>query len=648
MSPKILVLFCFFLATALTQFTNSDVNYIKSFILNNQNTKSGLFFDDTASTRKSIEILKKLKVKIPNVSSICKELQHDVKDKLTSDLIIIDQLLECNFRFESAKDIDFTSDSSLETLYEKIKMLYLTKKESKLEESYTALKKFYSKNKFSLKKEAKNKSLYGTGLGLELMGMIYESSSNSTKKEIKAELKEIVNSIQSSLTELSKDTSIYTEKNVPIYKLNAQIITALEKIKDIITIPKYDTLLSQILNYFIQFKYEIYSLDNIKNIFVIFTSAEKIPIITLDKTKFNYVEDKDLEVKFVNAFGKPLKLDNLNLLYKVTPFKEEEKKSLDIEEEGEDKFKSKKGISESSTKIDLKGIVTKPGRYNCVLLLKNKKAQVSSKEFVLTSISEIKIEHLKIEIENSLDSSNSEAETTVEYPKRSFRNFKANQESILKLKIKLSYGDKQPNKVEQIFLRLKHSELGKVFSAYSTKFDEETGYYFIGFAMDDPVNMESYNGVYEMTLIVSDRELEIPLLWNFGKISITFLKPNDPSMANPTYKNQLKPKMLPTFSSETSLNKSPIASLVFSALIGLTGFGLITVLTSLKYNVSNFGGSSYFYSLLFIVFTLLLCYIMFLFWIKLNILQTLGIFVLLFIPGVIIVYQAMKNTKIDI
>ena len=151
-----------------------------------------------------------------------------------------------------------------------------------------------------------------------------------------------------------------------------------------------------------------------------------------------------------------------------------------------------------------------------------------------------------------------------------------------------------------------------------------------------------------MTLIISDRELEIPLLWNFGKISITFLKPNDPSMANPTYKNQLKPKMLPTFSSETSLNKSPIASLFFSTLIGLTGFGLITVLTSLKYNVSNFGGSSYFYSLLFIVFTLLLCYIIFLFWIKLNILQTLGIFVLLFIPWVIIVYQAMKNIKIDI
>ena len=52
--------------------------------------------------------------------------------------------------------------------------------------------------------------------------------------------------------------------------------------------------------------------------------------------------------------------------------------------------------------------------------------------------------------------------------------------------------------------------------------------------------------------------------------------------------------------------------------------------------------------MLFIILVLVIAYILVLFWMKLNILQTFGIFVVMFIPGVSIVYQAMKNLNIEI
>ena len=54
------------------------------------------------------------------------------------------------------------------------------------------------------------------------------------------------------------------------------------------------------------------------------------------------------------------------------------------------------------------------------------------------------------------------------------------------------------------------------------------------------------------------------------------------------------------------------------------------------------------FNLLFIMFVVAIAYVLILFWIKLNILQTLGIFFIMFIPGVTIVYQAMKNLNVDI
>lgn len=50
-----------------------------------------------------------------------------------------------------------------------------------------------------------------------------------------------------------------------------------------------------------------------------------------------------------------------------------------------------------------------------------------------------------------------------------------------------------------------------------------------------------------MTLIISDRSLENPIIWNFGKIDVKFKKPLDPSLINEQNKSPQKEKMEQTF-----------------------------------------------------------------------------------------------------
>ncbi len=114
-------------------------------------------------------------------------------------------------------------------------------------------------------------------------------------------------------------------------------------------------------------------------------------------------------------------------------------------------------------------------------------------------------------------------------------------------------------KVEQVLLRLRHSELNKSFSSYSTEYKKLDDYYIINFDLGDTVKynitqnlIDPYDGTYEMTLLVSDKNIDKPAIWNFGKVDVKFMKPMDPTNVNPTYKNIQKPKMEYVFAPENT------------------------------------------------------------------------------------------------
>jgi len=120
----------------------------------------------------------------------------------------------------------------------------------------------------------------------------------------------------------------------------------------------------------------------------------------------------------------------------------------------------------------------------------------------------------------------------------------------------MKFPGEQKGKVEQLFLRLRHVEYEKSYSAYVRDYKEQEDFYFIAFDMSDPNVMDAYDGTYELTLILSDVTMENPIIWNFGKIEVTFRKPLDPSNLSTNFKNVQKPKLEPYFEVEQSTNKN--------------------------------------------------------------------------------------------
>ena len=162
--------------------------------------------------------------------------------------------------------------------------------------------------------------------------------------------------------------------------------------------------------------------------------------------------------------------------------------------------------------------------------------------------------------------------------------------------------------------------------------------------------MESYNGVYEISVIMSDSTINKVITWEFGEITISFTKPTDPMEEIKALKNKLEPKMEPTFSPEVKREKNMTIALIFSGIILLLTLGLFVVLVKSNSNISNFPKSTFAFlmNILFIGVLGVVAYVLFLFWTVYNILQTMFFFVVMCLPASFIVYKALKNHKIEI
>lgn len=103
--------------------------------------------------------------------------------------------------------------------------------------------------------------------------------------------------------------------------------------------------------------------------------------------------------------------------------------------------------------------------------------------------------------------------------------------------------EKKTFKIEQLFLRLRHIEIEKTFAIYITDYSLESETYTIKLDFSDQSIVDAYDGIYELTLILSDSGLDNPVFWNFGKTEVKFKKPLDPMNLSPSYSNAQKPLM---------------------------------------------------------------------------------------------------------
>jgi len=91
--------------------------------------------------------------------------------------------------------------------------------------------------------------------------------------------------------------------------------------------------------------------------------------------------------------------------------------------------------------------------------------------------------------------------------------------------------------------------------------------------------------------------------------------------------------------------------MVFTGIFGIVTFYYFIFLRSFNANIENFSKgkkSETIFSILFILFILMSAYILVLFFIKLNIIQTLFILGIISVPGVIITYKALSKITIEV
>ena len=668
MDFKIIILLSF-LSLICSQLTSNEISYIKNYILSNQNQQTGIFFEGKKNplkhTRQAIESLLILEEQIPNKDIICKTISNN--KEVNYDIIKINSDLKSKNDFSSKFKPNKTTNS-IEELYYDFKAAELLNDKS-LSELYKISKEFLSNNKFSkFKNEKRKKSIFATSLGIEIFSIAYEKLSEE-KNDIKENLKEIINSLQSAQTELTNNIVLFSERDISIYKLNNHALKAIKGSKKISSIKNFNDYLFKTLNYFKIFKYEFVNcIESLYYLLDIYKNLEKIPLMSLEKDTLNYVKEKNFKLNFINVFGKEIKIKNTTITYEIiedieknskSEKKNTKKSNYDLDDDVEEKpkenkiQKKKKEVSlVSNIDLDTSDMIQSPGYYKLNLEMNNQQFDLKEREILsIQAFNEVKIDYLEILLEDRITNNKKEEEIKINYPSRTGRNFRATQDDIIRIKIKLNFVDNKPMKIEQLFLRLKHNDLKKSFDSYSHFYNEKNDLYYITFELDDPVKIESYNGKYTLYIYLSDRSIEKPIIWNFGDIEIKYIKPQNIKDAEPSYYNIQKPKMEPTFNEETSLDKNKFFGILFSGMIIGCCFLLFGILNYNNYvNLQNFPKEKIgsLFNILFVMLVVSIAYVLVLFWIKLNILQTFGIFVIMFIPGVTIVYQAMKNLKVDI
>ena len=657
-----------------SQLTIQDKEAIEKFILQNQSKNTGLFFEainPLKNTKEAISSLKILGLDVKHKKEICKKIA-DIKE-IDINVVSINKLLECKMNFKDYKPN--LSKSKLADLYSEAQIMNILNIDQ-WKDLYKKIKPFVAQEygKFSLYriKENKRKSLFATALGAELLTII-ANKNEDLKSEILPLLQKSIDSLMKSFTEVSENMIVFLEKDLRSYKLNYHVIKTIKEAKKVgIKINLLNNQLYKLLNYFNTFKYEMISnVDNTYYLLNIYKLLEKTPLMKVNKDSFNYLKEKKIKINFENIFGDKTEIKNSTIHIeleensdrnpKLANGKTGKKKSSfdlddDVPEDISNLVKTKKDIKITSPKseveFDLSDMIKGPGFFSLSINMDNKYYGLN--ELItktIRSYSEVKIESVDFEIIDKIKDQNNQHLPVLNNPQKFSKVLSANQDCSLIARVKISFpGGKKPTIMEQVFLRLKNVDLQKSYNAYASKYDSDNNEYFIGFDLDDPVNMESYNGVYELSVLMSDPTIANVLKWDFGQIKISFTKPSDPLDEERSLKNKLQPKMEPTFSPEVKREKNLVVGSIFSLLILVLTLLLLIVLVKSDSNVRNFPKDSFAFlmNVLFVGVLGVVAYILFLFWTKCNILQTMFFFVIMSIPVSFIVYKALKNHEIEI
>jgi hypothetical protein len=188
------------------------------------------------------------------------------------------------------------------------------------------------------------------------------------------------------------------------------------------------SLQNKILNFLLKDKYQYISIDNIYYLVRGLKNLETIPIFKLERNAIDFTTVKSLNVTILNGLGSNVEVKN-TLKFSIDESSKDEhneEESLDLKEENQPvKEISLKLSGKPRFGLNITNLITRPGKYE----LNIKYGQYTSK-LPIQAYSKVKIDHIKFDVSGKDD-------TTIEYPKRSFKSVKVNHKDVLSVKIKV-------------------------------------------------------------------------------------------------------------------------------------------------------------------------------------------------------------------
>lgn len=223
----------------------------------------------------------------------------------------------------------------------------------------------------------------------------------------------------------------------------------------------------------------------------------------------------------------------------------------------------------------------------------------------------------------------------------------ANQNSLIHIQFQLKFEDsKKVVPIKQIAVRLNHPKYKTTTNLVNAVLDVTTHIYKAVIDIGDPDHIHAFNGIYSCDLIVSDELLSDPIKWNFADFNITFQKAN---AKTPLTDIDYVPLNLIThyFPSD---RKSPPSIIIFTFVVAISlcliiFFGILSVI---NVNCSQFPSDlrGAFFSVLFVGVLLGYFALLILFWVQINLIETLTILTAVFIPTILIGNEALSSLKL--
>ena len=445
-----------------SQLTENDVNFITKSIeaLKDEN---GVYSSSCDCYNfMAIESLSILNKEIES-KSFCNRIESQ-KSNPSLPRVLINENLKCNVKFElnEINAADFINTiTDITSLYKSIVMYGKLGIKVDFSKVYEKLKLFKTKIMlYSQTQESEKSSLISSSIALRILSIVAKNN-KELKEEILPEIKMVFQEMEPYLQHLGNEIAAYSENEKNSFVVNRHILEAYEDLKEFKIDNAYlEEISNKILNYFLKFKYNINSIENIHSLLKSLSLMSKSPIIKLHSNNIFIDEENSKEISFsiLDAFGRKINDLQVELTYKKI-VEEEEKPSvlapstgdsLDLEDDDTAVVKEEKKVevSEKTLKFsntsegklsfdDISDIGKFKYSLNAKFTDKTKAVKILNKELTIRAIVKLKISYLKMTVSNTSEKNDSK-ENKIDFPKRSFKNIKATQNSVIKLKVKVS------------------------------------------------------------------------------------------------------------------------------------------------------------------------------------------------------------------